>query len=436
MLFDGALGGRRVNGDFAAEEIARVEPSQYEVGIGDRGVRPASAIAGRPGIGPGTLRADPQDAAGVHPSDGPAARADFHEVDHGGADGIARAARRPNARLRGRSDLVVLGYARRAVLDQRGFGRRPAHIERNHVLIPPRLPQMRGRNHAGGRAGLNHVNRLLPRRSKGIHPAATLHYEQLGGDTGLGQPIFDPLQIACDHRTDATVDRGRAGPQILAELGCHFGRQRDDGLGKDFGENRPGPPLVDGVGVGVQKADGDGLYALRSQRGRYLAQDVFVERCQHGAAGIEALGYAKTAVARHERPGLFKLQVVESGTNLAGDLQHIAEALGGDKARWRDLALDDGVGGDCGAVNDVSHVFSGDLLLGEQPLHSFHKPARRVLGGRRDFAGVDAPRRFVNERNIGKGAADIDAESIGHRRPSPAVAPRSRPDRLARWCCR
>ena len=212
VLFDGALCGGRVEGDFAAEEIVRVEPSQDEVGVGDRGLRPALAIADRPGIGPGALGADSQDAARVHPGDGPATRADFHEVDYWRADWIASAASRSDARLRRRPDLVVLGHAGRTALDQPGFGGRPAHIEGNHLVVAPRLSQMRRCDHPGGWTGFDHVHRLLSRRRKGVHPAAALHYEQLSGDTGLCQPIFDPLQIARDYRADAAIDHGRAGP--------------------------------------------------------------------------------------------------------------------------------------------------------------------------------------------------------------------------------
>ena len=84
---------------------------------------------------------------------------------------------------------------------------------------------MRCRNYPGGRTGFDHVHRLLPRCRKGVHPAAALHYEQLSGDTGLCQAIFDPLQIARDHWADAAIDHGRAGPQVLAELRCNFCRQ-------------------------------------------------------------------------------------------------------------------------------------------------------------------------------------------------------------------
>ena len=212
---------------------------------------------------------------------GPATRADFHEVDHRCADRIPRTASRPNARLRCRPDLVVLGHVGPAALDQAGFGGRPAHIEGNYLVVALRLPQMRRRNHPSGRPGLDHVHRLLPRRRKGVHPAAALHYEQFGGDTGLCQSIFDPLQIARDHRADAAIDHGRAGPQVLAELRRNFRRERDDGLGKDLGDNLPGPPLVGRIGVGVQKADSDGLHALVAQLVGYLAQGVFIERCQH-----------------------------------------------------------------------------------------------------------------------------------------------------------
>ena len=225
VLFDGALRGRWVEGDFAAEKIVRVEPAQYEVGVGDRGLRPALAIADRPGVGPGALGADSEDAAWVHPSDGPATRADFHEVDHWRADWIAGSASRPDACLRRRPDLVVLGHAGRAALDQPGFGGRSAHVEGNHLVVAPRLPQMRGCDHPGGRTGLDHVHRLLSRCRKGVHSAAALHYEQLSGDTGLCQPIFDPLQIAGNHWADAAIDHGCAGSQVLAELRCDFCRQ-------------------------------------------------------------------------------------------------------------------------------------------------------------------------------------------------------------------
>ena len=139
MLFDGALRGRWVKGDFAAEEIVRVEPSQYEVGVGDRGLRPALAIADRPGVGSGALGTNPQDAAGIYPGDGPAACADFYEVDYWRADRIARAASCSDARLRCRPDLVVFGHAGRAALDQPGFGGCPAHVERNHLVVASRL---------------------------------------------------------------------------------------------------------------------------------------------------------------------------------------------------------------------------------------------------------------------------------------------------------
>ena len=89
-----AVGSRAIS---PAEEIAWVEPSQYEVGVGDRGLRPALAIADWPGIGPGALGTDSQDATGVHPSDGPATCADFYEVDYWRADWIASAASRPDA---------------------------------------------------------------------------------------------------------------------------------------------------------------------------------------------------------------------------------------------------------------------------------------------------------------------------------------------------
>ena len=131
-LLDGPPGRFLVETHLAAEEVIRIEAVQDEVRVGDGGLGPALSVAGRGRIGAGALRADPQHAARIHPRDGAAARADLDQIDHRGADGIAGALGAVLGPRRG-ADLVLLGDAGGAVLDESGLGGGAAHVERQDV---------------------------------------------------------------------------------------------------------------------------------------------------------------------------------------------------------------------------------------------------------------------------------------------------------------
>ena len=111
--------------------------------------------------------------------------------------------------------------------------------------------------------------------------------------------------------------------------------------------------LVDGIGEGVQQADGDRLDLL-GQQGIDGALGVGrIERALDLAAMVDALVDDLAQVALDQRRGLGPADVVELGHAERADLQHVAEALGGDQADARALVLEDGVGGDGGAVADL-----------------------------------------------------------------------------------
>ena len=70
----------------AAEEVARVEPAEEEVRVGDGRLRAAAPVAGGAGIGAGALRPDAQ-AARLEPGERAAAGADRVDVDERHQDG-------------------------------------------------------------------------------------------------------------------------------------------------------------------------------------------------------------------------------------------------------------------------------------------------------------------------------------------------------------
>ena len=73
-----------------------------------------------------------------------------------------------------------------------------------------------------------------------------------------------------------------------------------------------------------------------------------------------------------ERRGPFHGQVVEVGAVLASDFQYVLEAEGGDQGGAAALALEEGVGGDGAAVDEVG---GGDIDAG------FADAAGDALGG-------------------------------------------------------
>ena len=73
----------------AAEEVVRVEVAEHEVGVGDRRLVAAVAVAGRARHRAGAFRPDMQHAAGVDPRDRAAAGADAGDVEALQRDAVA-----------------------------------------------------------------------------------------------------------------------------------------------------------------------------------------------------------------------------------------------------------------------------------------------------------------------------------------------------------
>ena len=230
-----------------------------------------------------------------------------------------------------------------------------------------RLAEVRRGDHAGRGPGLDHEHRPHGGRVRAEDAAARLHHEQLRLHARLGEPALDPLQVALDDRPDHGVDHRRRRAQVLAELGCHLGRERDRDPGELLGEDLADPPLVLGVHVGVQQADGDRLDLLAPQDRRGVAHGGVLERPQHLALRPEPLTDDDRAVARHERLRLLELRVVERRPHLPRDLEQVAEPVGRDEAAPGDLPLDDRVRGDRRGVDDERHVAHLDAALAESP---------------------------------------------------------------------
>jgi hypothetical protein len=162
----------------------------------------------------------------------------------------------------------------------------------------------------------------------------------------------------------------------------------------------------------VQEADGDRLDLLALELRRDAAHGRLVERQQHRAIGSDALRHAEAQITRHQRLGPLHVDVVLLEAVLPGDLQRIAEPLGGEQGGARALALDQRIGGERRAVNHKRHIGRCALGFGQHGAHARQHGAFGRIGRGQQLDGVGALGRLEHE--VGEGAADIDGQSRLH----------------------
>ena len=254
------------------------------------------------------------------------------------------------------------------------------------------------------------MHRQVARRLGRHQSAARLHQQQRRARAYTGKAFLQPRQIARDHRLEAGVHhRGggalvflRLGQDAVADAGLDFRREALDDFGDDL--------LMGGVGVAVQQRHGDGLDALVEQAPDGRLRLFRIERRLDLAVMRHALCDRAAQIARNQRRRFLPRDVVKARHAQIADLQDVAEAFGGDQPGLRDLAFDDGVGSDRGAVAQLGNIFARERALGNQPGESLDDGAGIVVHGGGDLAGQQ-PAVRVEADDVGKGAADIDSEA-------------------------
>ena len=248
-----------------------------------------------------------------------------------------------------------------------------------------------------------------PPRGRGRHDAAVgLHDLQLAGEALRRQRCFELAEIGADDRLQIGVERGRSRS---ARTRGSRAASRCEAVTCAFGQTCAQPRarrlLVVGVGVGVDEEDGQRLRAL-------VAASV-ARGCAHLRRDRPACGCVPSASMRSSTSRRRSRSAIGTKSPhrpqvrrpvAAAHLQHVAKAARGDDADARALALQQRVGADRGAVHDRADAGR------RRPARSrpFMKP--RASSPRCD--GTLAVRNvrvcFVEQEQVGEGAADVDAD--------------------------
>ena len=428
---DGAAGPLGVEVHATTEEVAGVEPSHHDVGVGHRRRLAAEAVARRAGFGSGAVGPDLQQAAGVDGGDRPPAGADGRHVQD------RQRKRQPELHLEQSGELQL------AVDDDAHIGAGPAHVQRDGLGGIHRAGEVGAGDHPrgetrehdlhglGGGVGNRHVAAVGPQQAV---PAAHLEYiqfpQEVAGEVG-------------DDRLDIGVHGGGVGPLVLAPDGRHLARDRDGQSTQRFLQGRCQVLLVDGIHVGEEQGHRHRGPLVIRRDPAHLADDAIQllggERRAHRTVGEDPLVHADDPVARHIGLGLDPLQVVETLAVDALDVEDVLEPSGCDEHRRRATPLDEGVRGD-GRPHDEGVDLAPRVDLG--PLQGLESRPGRL--GRR---GGDLLEAHLTARSDGDQVRErppgVDADPPGavrrtnHGRPRPAAlmrpsAPEWRPERAVR----
>jgi hypothetical protein len=196
------------------------------------------------------------------------------------------------------------------------------------------------------------------RHAGGAGAAVALHHQELAAEAAGGQTFAQSRQVAVQHGLHGSVDRRCHAPLVFAILGQHGMTQCDVVVGPGLPRNLAGAALVRRVAVAVQEVDGQGFAARIQQLPQSPTHCVLVQRHQDLPVGVHALRDLQAQLPRYQRHEAAG-EAVGRGPGATPQFQHVAEACRGDQANAREAALQQGVGGGGGTVDQGVDAVQG-----------------------------------------------------------------------------
>ena len=365
----------------------------------------AQAVAGRSRSGAGALRPDPEQTAHVDPGDRAAAGADGAHVDLGNAEQV------PAEHRLGRDDEL-------AVANRRDVEGGATHVADDDVRL---VGQVDGGDRRQRRPGHHRVDRLSDHLVGGHHAAHAIRHEQLAAVAVLAQRAGKHLDVGAHDRLQTGVDHHRDGAPVFARNRVELVAERHRHARPFAPDDLRYPALVVAVHDRPEEADPDRLHA-HALEVRDRVSDVLLTKRRHlVAVGIDPAAYGAGAIARHVGLGIVQLPLEGALPRRLAQGQDVGKALVGDEPDPADLALDQGVGGDRGAMDDGLDLAKERLerhaMMRRRDLEDVDETALEAIRGRGRLEQLERP-GGVADHAVGEGAADVDAKAVGHA-PAP-----------------
>jgi len=110
---------------------------------------------------------------------------------------------------------------------------------------------------------------------------------------------------------------------------------------------------------------------------------------------------------------------------LAADLERVGKARRRDQPGGGAAPLDQGIGEQCGGVDDTGDTARIDLGLAEQRRHARRDGARRIVVRGEDLAAPRPRAVVIVDHHVGEGPADVDAERVPRHAATPSACARA-----------
>ena len=279
---------------------------------------------------------------------------------------------------------------------------------------------MRSIDRAARRSGFDQADGKFGGILQRDDPAAGVHQEDVAAHAFRPETVFEAAEIGIHERLDVGIGQHGVETLVFAHLRADLGRERHHGIRHPFGQNLSNHRLMRIVDVGVDESDGDALEARLGDPVNRGLDFGPVQGDQHVTARTHPLANGESHLPRRKRLGQVQVQVILLEPRFGAHFDDVAKSLGRDQRRPCPPALDNGIGRQRRAVNDLPDGAGANPGLAACLMHAVDD---RVLRGR--IGGKNLGQEllaFALQHDVGKGPADVNAESDGAR--SHVVSPR------------
>ncbi len=236
-------------------------------------------------------------------------------------------------------------------IHQADVGGSAAHVESEQAPEATGARAGKRTDDSAGGAGEDRANRMTGGVAGREESAVRLHD---GDAETLG--LSELAQVRFHERANVGVDGGCRRALIFTEFRADVVRSTK--INTVARQGFRGQPLMRGVLIGVQKADGDRTDACPNQRRGQALQGRGGRRAEHGTVKENAFIKAEAQRAIDQKRARRGGEIVQLGTILAADFEKILEAGGGDEGgAGRPCASSRALVADSGAVNHFDTLF-------------------------------------------------------------------------------
>ena len=196
-------------------------------------------------------------------------------------------------------------------------------------------------------------------------------------------------------------------------------------VGEHFHHQFPRSALVGGVRVRVRQGDRYGLDPFRPKARSRRSDRVFVEGRNDGSVECGALRNLKDTLRGHRA---FRLdpdvRVGHPVHAVPSNLQHVLEPLGHQHSNGRALALQNSIGGYCGAVEDAPNLGIRHAVRVEYAGDAGDEAPGRVVGRGGGLVQPELAGGQIQQHDVGESSSHVDCQGVViHVCPPSAQAP-------------